>query len=225
MNKKYINPKTGRKYMYYDQKGNGIEDFLEWAKILEERKKKIVKQEYVKFFGVIPSKYYVSTVWLGLDHAFHPETEPLIFETMVFHGDFSDLDMDRYTTRKQALAGHKAMVRKWQNPFYIAWRYLDRKTWGIQWKIKRIIRKIRKADYKAIAFTYIPRLFFLTAAILSFGGWFVQWYESETGRILMSFGMGSMFVHSILWIFRGDGAIKHAIWCKNRKECGEPEKV
>jgi hypothetical protein len=55
----------------------------------------------------------VSTVWLGLDHARHGA--PLIFETMVFPSqeDFTDLDVARYTTRAEAMAGHEDMVEKW----------------------------------------------------------------------------------------------------------------
>jgi len=61
--------------------------------------------------------YRVSTVWLGLNHGFSPDSPPLIFETMVFmDGDMSGLDiMDRYSTKAQAKAGHAricAVVRK-----------------------------------------------------------------------------------------------------------------
>jgi hypothetical protein len=55
----------------------------------------------------------VSTVWLGIDHA--REGRPLIFETMVFpdEDNYSELDVARYSTRAEALAGHDAMCDKW----------------------------------------------------------------------------------------------------------------
>lgn len=68
---------------------------------------------------VLPNGYWVSTVWLGLDHSFG-EGEPLIFETMVFPcdaegrvTDWGDKDCERYSTEAAAKAGHAAMVAKW----------------------------------------------------------------------------------------------------------------
>ena len=52
----------------------------------------------------------VSTVFLGLDHSFG-SGPPMIFETLVRRGKGED-DMVRYSTWKQARAGHHAMVRK-----------------------------------------------------------------------------------------------------------------
>ena len=50
----------------------------------------------------------VSTVFLGLDHAwgFGP---PLLFETLIFGGPY-DGEMDRYSTWEQAVAGHERFV-------------------------------------------------------------------------------------------------------------------
>ncbi len=55
----------------------------------------------------------VSTVRLPIDHGWGGT--PLWYETMVFpnEDDYGDLDCDRYTTREQAEAGHRAMVEKW----------------------------------------------------------------------------------------------------------------
>ena len=80
-------------------------------KKIQDRTYKIVKQE------TLSNGYFVSTVWLGIDHSFsflEPHT-PLIFETMVFpkKGNYKDLDMDRYSTEKEALSGHNKMVKKW----------------------------------------------------------------------------------------------------------------
>ena len=48
----------------------------------------------------------VSTVWLGIDHGFTDDTAPVIFETMVFGGDWGDAPMMRYCTEAEAIEGH-----------------------------------------------------------------------------------------------------------------------
>lgn len=53
----------------------------------------------------------ISTVFLGLDHAWHPGGRPLVFETMVFGGPLNG-EMDRYTTWDRAEDGHKAIVER-----------------------------------------------------------------------------------------------------------------
>jgi len=75
---------------------------------LSDPKYKVVKQDVLK------NGLYVSTVWVGIDYSL-VGGEPLIFETMVFpnKGDWLDLDMERYSTEKEALAGHREMVKKW----------------------------------------------------------------------------------------------------------------
>ena len=50
----------------------------------------------------------VSTVFLGLDHAFN-EDRPVLFETLVFGGE-RDQDMWRYHTWQEAVAGHETTV-------------------------------------------------------------------------------------------------------------------
>lgn len=62
------------------------------------------------------NKYFVSTVWLGMDHNWSGEGKPIIFETMVFAYDedgevnFSGEYQERYATEKEALAGHAKAV-------------------------------------------------------------------------------------------------------------------
>lgn len=89
---------------YYDRQGNPLPDMLDWAKRVEDKKNKVVKQESV-------GDYWVSTVWLGLNHQFG-NGPPLIFETMVFRGNWSDLYCERYSTEEQAMKGHIEIVRK-----------------------------------------------------------------------------------------------------------------
>lgn len=53
----------------------------------------------------------VSTVFLVIDHQYDDDGPPLLFETLVFGGPLAD-EMDRYSTRAEALAGHAAMVAR-----------------------------------------------------------------------------------------------------------------
>ena len=74
--------------------------------------------EYKRVASTDIGPYWVSTVWLGIDHNWLGDGPPIIFETMVFskgerddpgyHG-LHDMDMDRYATEEEALAGHEAM--------------------------------------------------------------------------------------------------------------------
>lgn len=85
---------------YYDMFGNPI-SLERWAELTVDPANKVLARTEV-------GPFLVSTVWLGLDHGWGGGP-PLIFETIVF-GDSRDFDMDRYSTREQALAGHEAMV-------------------------------------------------------------------------------------------------------------------
>lgn len=78
-------------------------DLIAWARWLET-KERIVQREDVGHF-------WVSTVFLGLDHNFDENGPPLLFETMVFdHSPGAscghDLWMDRTSTWELALEMH-----------------------------------------------------------------------------------------------------------------------
>lgn len=91
---------------YYDRKGNPI-TVEEWSEIWRKTDRTVAKT-------TLSNGYRVSTVYLGLDHGWG-EGPPLIFETMVFGGeDWSEVDMLRYSTEEQALAGHNATVLLWE---------------------------------------------------------------------------------------------------------------
>ena len=52
--------------------------------------------------------YLVSTVFLGINHAYFDNEPSLWFETMIFQeGQWNELYCERYTTWDEALAGHK----------------------------------------------------------------------------------------------------------------------
>jgi hypothetical protein len=55
----------------------------------------------------------VSTVFLGLDHAWRIGP-PILWETLILGADGDEQDHERYSTRKQALAGHKRWVRRYR---------------------------------------------------------------------------------------------------------------
>lgn len=80
-------------------------DALTWGKWMQENQNiRHVKDEKV-------GEVRISTVFLGLDHAFGSGGPPLIFETMVFGGELAD-EQDRYSTWDEAEAGHVAMVER-----------------------------------------------------------------------------------------------------------------
>jgi hypothetical protein len=60
--------------------------------------------------------YVVSTVFLGIDHQFHPHGRPLYFETMIFYppalrelGD--NIYCERYSSLAEARAGHAQAIQ------------------------------------------------------------------------------------------------------------------
>lgn len=74
-------------------------DIITWAQWFETADRKVAKD------SVCGAD--VSTVFLGIDHAFGGGT-PLLFETMVFSSDESiDGETWRYTTWADAERGHK----------------------------------------------------------------------------------------------------------------------
>ena len=73
-----------------------IVDCGEWLK--ENPERKAVKQEHI-------GDIFISTVFLGLDHAWDSDV-PVLWETMIFGGE-NDQYQDRYTSIKDALEGHK----------------------------------------------------------------------------------------------------------------------
>jgi hypothetical protein len=54
---------------------------------------------------------HVSTVFLGVDHSFGCGQAPVLWETMVW-GGFLDGEIDRYSSREEALAGHQATLER-----------------------------------------------------------------------------------------------------------------
>jgi len=74
------------------------EDLLTWARWFDTADRVVAQTE-------LPNGYFVSTVFLGLDHNFL-RGPPLVFETMVF----PDGEQRRYGTWAEAEAGHAIVV-------------------------------------------------------------------------------------------------------------------
>lgn len=68
-----------------------------WMELLRDERK-IVAQERI-------GGYFISTVWLGLDHNFMG-SEIHIFETMVFNEEGEGIETLRYPTKERAIEGH-----------------------------------------------------------------------------------------------------------------------
>jgi hypothetical protein len=92
--------------LYYDKLGRPITQTM-WLALVKDPGYKVVHQTHVP-------GYFISTVWLGLDHSV-TESTPIIFETMVFPagGPMLEQEMARYATLPEAIAGHQQMVEKW----------------------------------------------------------------------------------------------------------------
>lgn len=108
---------------YMDRSGNAI-SMRDWVRLRHHLPNYI----HIRTEDVGP--YFVSTVWLGLNHSFG-FGPPMIYETMVFAREIShheetetpwgtlpafdyhkDFDQRRYSTEEQAVAGHEAVVNE-----------------------------------------------------------------------------------------------------------------
>lgn len=79
-------------------------EMLDWAMwASSNREKLVVKQETV-------NDVKVSTVFIGLNHAFLGQGAPLIFETMIFGGPH-DQYQERYCTWEEAEEGHERALK------------------------------------------------------------------------------------------------------------------
>jgi hypothetical protein len=92
------------------------EDYQSWSQMFSDREARRVGADKV-------GDADVSTVFLGMDHAWG-DGPPLLFETMIFGGEASELQW-RWTTWEEAEVGHKRIVetlRSGGNLDDIEWR-------------------------------------------------------------------------------------------------------
>lgn len=89
-----------------NENGKIIEkELLRWEKWFENIDNRIVKQDNI-------GKYFISTVFLGLDFNVFGEGEPLLFETMVKNKEnekWTDYQK-RYSTYNEALKCHNELL-------------------------------------------------------------------------------------------------------------------
>ena len=101
------------KQKYFDRDGREI-TYDEWVNLFADLEYKKVGQFETLANG---EKISVSTVWLGLNHNLEPNSEPVIFETMVFGGRNAGM-CRRYSTELEALVGHNEIVDIVQDTLY-----------------------------------------------------------------------------------------------------------
>ena len=92
---------------YYDKEGNSISEAV-WVILHSTSRYKILKHLR------LDNDYWVSTVWLGMDHRWVDEGPPLIFETMVFYPPSkggNESQMQRYSSEEEALLGHEKWLK------------------------------------------------------------------------------------------------------------------
>jgi hypothetical protein len=77
-------------------------DFLRWAEAFENSDRRVAQAQVGNFF--------VSTVFLGIDHQFG-NGPPLLFETMAFR-DGESVDCHRCSTWMEAEAQHKRVCEE-----------------------------------------------------------------------------------------------------------------
>lgn len=95
------------KYILVNKKVVATDDLSVWAEFYENDKNRVVTQTTTEHF-------FVSTVFLGLDHNFSGGA-PITFETMIFKSNDSEIDFhdeyqERYATWEEAEAGHSVAI-------------------------------------------------------------------------------------------------------------------
>ena len=88
---------------YYDRQGQEI-SLMAWADLMEN-----IEYKRVKLTGL--GEWFISTVWLGLDHSMCGAM--WIFETMIYEmesGRFLGF-IERHSTEEEALMVHEQLVR------------------------------------------------------------------------------------------------------------------
>jgi hypothetical protein len=91
--------------MYYvlDEQGNPkkIDDVLKWAHVFQSTDRQIALDRF--------DDVTVSTIFIGIDYL--NNVVPLLFETMIFGGEYDGYQI-RSPTKKDALIGHKKALDK-----------------------------------------------------------------------------------------------------------------
>ena len=84
------------------------DDVLAWGRWFETAERHVA-QDMDEGEGA--ERVRVSTVFLGIDHNWHGDGPPVLWETLVFGGPL-DGEMQRYCSKAHALVGHQAMCQR-----------------------------------------------------------------------------------------------------------------
>ncbi len=109
------------KYILENHKPVPCDDLFEWSNWFETVERHVAKT----LIGIPAWKFWlgellkirkwkpvrVSTVFLGVDYNFSENGEPILFETMVFGGEYNG-EQERYVTWEEAEKGHQKWVKK-----------------------------------------------------------------------------------------------------------------
>ena len=107
-----------------------IDEWAQWLESIRGTTKKFIAKKNIK-------GKRVSTVFLGLDHAWMEGQKRQIFETMIFENDsYSEIYMARYSTYKEALRGHKKAIK---------WVSSHSETNNFEWRESKIVHKKQKS--------------------------------------------------------------------------------
>lgn len=97
------------KYILRDRQVVPVHDLFEWAEWFEKMENRRVAKTKVWPF-------WVSTVFLSLDHNFSMQGPPILFETMVFCRGHADVFMERCSTWSEAEEQHRWTVARFKDP-------------------------------------------------------------------------------------------------------------
>lgn len=96
----------GKENIHYmlDDEGNVVttNDLEEWGKWFEKADRRIRVDDV--------RNAQISTVFLSVDHSFDENDPPVLYETMIFGGQFDEFQW-RYHTKEDAIEGHERIKK------------------------------------------------------------------------------------------------------------------
>lgn len=105
--------------MWYDKNGTqigGVEEFIEWLDTnFGGETQQFDEYRIVSRDTLSDGTTWIATDLLVVDHSFGMSDRPVIFESMVFAKDGTELDVRRYSTLLEAQEGHEALVQEWNS--------------------------------------------------------------------------------------------------------------
>jgi hypothetical protein len=101
-------PMFGERPQYYRLVGRlpvPCTTIMEWGQAYEQSDNRRVRSTWIG-----GGRLWVSTVFMGIDHNFHDEGPPILFETMMFDEEMDDQRTMRCATWDEAEMQHQVMV-------------------------------------------------------------------------------------------------------------------